>query len=80
MRVPAAVARDLRAIPWDRYPAVRDTISALRSTPRPPGCVKLVDRPGWRVRVGEYRIVYDIDDPAQLVTIQAVDHRRNVYR
>jgi mRNA interferase RelE/StbE len=55
-------------------------ISALAHTPRPPGCLKLRDRPGWRIRVGDYRVIYDIDDDQRAVTVRVVDNRSDVYR
>jgi mRNA interferase RelE/StbE len=56
-------------------------IEALATDPRPHGCVKL---PGaadlWRIRIGEYRVVYSIDDRARLVDIRVVRHRSDVSR
>lgn len=72
--------RELGSIPQNLYPAIRDAISALRTNQRPPGNQKLRDRPGYRVRVGDYRIIYDIDDAQQTVTIRRVAHRREIYR
>ena len=53
---------------------------ALQENPRPPGCKKLRDRQGWRVRFGHYRIIYKIDDTQKIVTIVEVGHRREIYR
>ena len=44
------------------------------------GCRKLSGREGWRIRVGSYRVVYEIDDELQVVTVLHVGHRRDVYR
>jgi mRNA interferase RelE/StbE len=55
-------------------------ITALSSDPRPPGATKLVNRPEWRIRVGNYRILYQIDDRNRTVTIVTVSHRRDVYK
>ncbi len=53
---------------------------ALADTPRPPGCKKLKDGDReWRVRVGDYRIIYKIDDENMLVDITKVGHRSSVY-
>jgi len=53
---------------------------ALGSNPRPPGCKKLQagDRE-WRIRVGDYRVVYTIDDARLMVEITRIRHRREVY-
>jgi len=56
-------------------------IEALASNPRPPGCVKLQGADDlWRMRVGEYRVIYSIDDAARLVDVSAVRHRSDAYR
>lgn len=55
-------------------------ITALSDDPRSPGATKLVNRPEWRVRVGNYRVLYQIDDKNSTVTIASVSHRRDVYR
>ncbi|WP_448573903.1 type II toxin-antitoxin system RelE family toxin [Trichothermofontia sp.] len=64
----------------DNYKRVRDAIRALAEESRPSGCKKLKGREGWRIRVGDYRVVYDIDDEAQTVLIVHIGHRRDVYR
>jgi mRNA interferase RelE/StbE len=52
----------------------------LSANPRPPGAVKLAGRDDFRIRVGDYRIVYAIDDEKYLVIVARVAHRREVYR
>lgn len=53
---------------------------SLTNDPRPPGCRKLVGAANrWRIRVGDYRILYTIDDGAHLVEIVAVRHRSKAY-
>lgn len=53
----------------------------LESEPRPSGVEKLVGRPNsWRIRVGDYRILYEIDDTNQRVIIYRIAHRRDVYQ
>ena len=72
--------KELAQLPKGVYESVRDAIRALSVEPRPPGCLKLTGREGWRVRVGDYRVIYEIDDQQQRVTILHVGHRRDVYR
>jgi len=56
-------------------------IEELVIEPRPAGCRKLQGRSGlWRLRVGDYRIVYSVDDRQRLVDVVAVRHRREAYR
>ena len=72
--------RELAQLPAGTYERVRNAIRALSQDPRPPGCLKLSGREGWRIRVGNYRVIYDIDDMQQTVTVLHVGHRRDVYR
>lgn len=55
-------------------------LEALAATPRPPGCKRLKggDKE-WRIRVGDYRAVYEIDDAAKTVVVTRIAHRREVY-
>lgn len=55
-------------------------IDSLAEDPRPPGCEKLTGRSAYRVRQGEYRIVYTVDDAGQAVVVVKIGHRRDVYR
>ena len=55
-------------------------IRALADEPRPSGCKKLSGRPAWRIRVGMYRVIYEIHDDLLRVLVVAIGHRREVYR
>lgn len=55
-------------------------LSELESNPRPPGCKKLKNRDGWRVRIGDYRVIYEIHDKVLQVIVVTVGHRREVYQ
>jgi len=72
--------RELGALSPELYGRVRDALFALAHEPRPRGALKLTGRAGWRLRVGDYRVLYDIDDAKQTVTVVHVGHRRDVYR
>ncbi len=61
-------------------PLIIAAITGLSDDPRPSGATKLVNRPEWRVRVGNYRVLYLINDKNKTVTIASVSHRRDVYR
>jgi mRNA interferase RelE/StbE len=61
-------------------PLIIAAITALSDDPRPPGAIKLVNRAEWRVRVGNYRVLYQIDAKDRIVTIVSVSHRRDVYK
>lgn len=72
--------KELASIPTNSYQKLKAALVNLAVTPRPQGCAKLVGRPGWRLRVGDFRIVYEIDDAAQTVIVLHVGNRRDVYR
>ena len=76
-----SAAKAFRAIhPQDRT-RLRDAIEALALDPRPRGSVQLAGGDGeWRVRVGDYRIVYDIEDDELVILVLRVGHRREIYR
>jgi len=58
-----------------------DAIEALETNPRPAGCVKLSgEKDIYRIRVGDYRILYEIRDTVLIVTVIRIRHRREVYR
>jgi mRNA interferase RelE/StbE len=55
-------------------------IEGLENTPRPPGCKKLKGcKDQWRIRVGDYRIIYIVDDSRKLVSVTRIRHRSEVY-
>jgi mRNA interferase RelE/StbE len=72
----------LQQLPRPAFTAALRAIVALADQPRPYGAKKLVGSGAndWRVRIGEYRIVYEINDSAGTITIMRVAHRRDVYR
>jgi mRNA interferase RelE/StbE len=72
--------KELAELPPGAYDQVRNAIRALAVEPRPLGCLKLTGREGWRIRIGDYRVVYEIEDAQQAVTILHVGHRRDIYR
>ena len=75
-----SAARDLRRLPEGVRQRIVAALQGLANNPRPPGCVKLSGGDEWRIRVGDYRAIYRIDDTARLVTVTRIGHRREVYR
>ncbi|MFR9750279.1 type II toxin-antitoxin system RelE family toxin [Nocardia sp. 004] len=72
--------KQLQKLPRDVFEPALQAIIGLSKDPRPAGAKKLVgSRDDWRVRIGQYRIVYEIDDE-QLVTIYTVAKRSDAYR
>jgi mRNA interferase RelE/StbE len=73
--------RDLKKLPAQARERLQPTIEALASDPRPAGVVKLEgEQDVYRVRVGDYRILYEVHDSVLLVIVVKVGNRRDVYR
>lgn len=76
---PAAI-RALRKVDPKMRPRIEGAIALLAEDPRPPASRPLTGRAGYRVRVGDYRIIYTIHDDVLLVALVTLGHRRDVYR
>ena len=72
--------KELATLPSNIYHQIKQTIFELSTNPRPIGCRKLTGRNGWRIRIGNYRVIYEIDDKKNTVLILHIGHRRDVYR
>ena len=80
LRFKPSVAKDLRGIPRSDVQRILTRIEALRDDPRPPGSEKLSGQDRYRVRQGQYRILYSVEDAELIVDVVKVGHRREVYR
>lgn len=73
--------RDMRRLDSDLQQRVATHLQALRNSPRPSGVKKLRDRDNqWRIRIGDYRIIYEIDEDEHIIVILRIKHRREAYR
>ena len=77
--LPVAV-RAIRKLPPEGKRRVQAVIEILADDPRPPAARKLTGRPEWRVRSGDYRVLYRIEDAVLTVVIVDAGHRREIYR
>ncbi|MEA5075314.1 MAG: type II toxin-antitoxin system RelE/ParE family toxin [Coriobacteriia bacterium] len=75
-----SVLKDLKPLPARDRARVMDRIAALADDPRPHGCEKLSALERYRIRVGDYRIVYAVEDAELVVWVVRIGHRRDVYR
>jgi mRNA interferase RelE/StbE len=76
-----AAARDLRSLPRKMQERVFRSIEKLAYTPRPRGCTKLAGEEDlYRVRVGDYRVLFQVVDSILTVLVVRIGHRRQVYR
>ena len=80
LAVKKSAERELRGIPKSDLRRITERLRGLKTNPRPPGCEKLSGHDQFRIRQGDYRMVYVIDDDARVVTLVKVGHRREVYR
>ncbi len=73
------VVKQLQKISQPDYRKIRAALSNLASNPRPTGYLKLKGRDGYRIRIGDYRNIYEINDNQLLVLIITIAHRKDVY-
>ena len=71
--------KQLSNIPKPNYARIRDSIASLASNPRPVGSKKLTGREGWRLRSGNYRVIYEIDDHERRVIVLDIGDRKDIY-
>ncbi len=72
--------KEFLALPPDIAKKITQAIQTLEQNPRSHQSIKLSGGEGYRVRVGDYRILYEIDDPARTVIVYRIKHRREAYR
>jgi mRNA interferase RelE/StbE len=74
-----SVQKQLNKLPGAIATRIEDKLLELEQDPRPPGCKKLKGRDAWRIRIGDYRAIYEIHDGRLIVTVITIGHRREVY-
>lgn len=72
-------ARAIRKLPPEAKRRIEAVIDLLADDPRPPAAQKLTARPEWRVRTGDYRVLYRVEDRVLTVIVVHAGHRRDVY-
>lgn len=72
--------KELLGLPKEVQKSFSEVLDHLQKNPRPPGAKKLTGLDGYRVRKGDYRLLYTVDDKESLVRIYRIAHRREVYR
>jgi mRNA interferase RelE/StbE len=76
-----AAERDLRRLPVETFDRIVPRIRVLAEDPTPPGCRKLTGSENdWRIRIGDYRVIYEIDESEKAVRVFRISHRREAYR
>jgi mRNA interferase RelE/StbE len=79
VEVRPAALRALRNLDATVRPRIEGAIALLAEDPRPPASRPLRGRPGYRVRVGDYRIIYTVQDDVLLIVVVTLGRRRDVY-
>ncbi len=80
INISRSAQKDLSKLPIREYDKIIKEIQLLSTNPRPNGCIKLSGRDGWRIRIGNYRVIYDIQDLKLVVLIIEVGHRKEIYK
>jgi mRNA interferase RelE/StbE len=80
LRIKPSALKELQALQIGDRRRIVERIEALAEDVRPPGASKLAGGDRYRVRQGVFRILYEIDDAASIVTVVKIGHRRDVYR
>ncbi len=73
--------KELKSIPAKNAHKIGTAITELAVNPRPTGCKKLVGKQDnfWRIRIGDYRVLYVIDEEIRIINIRKVGHRKDIY-
>ena len=80
LRFRPSVSKDVAGLPQKELKRILARIEALRDDPRPAGSVKLSGMEYYRIRQGNYRIIYEIVDEVVTITVIKIGHRKDVYR
>lgn len=78
--LPNSAQKELEKLPDQIAARIMEALTGLQENPRPPGCKKLQGVKAWRIRVGNYRIIYEIHDKVLRVIVISIGNRRDVYR
>ena len=78
--LPKSVQTDLDRLPDELVTRILARLTELEGQPRPPDVKKIKGRSAWRIRVGDYRVIYEIHDRELQVLVVTVGHRREIYR
>ena len=80
LRIKPSAVKELEALQAKDRRRIVSRIQDLASEPRPPGCERLSGKARYRIRQGDFRILYEIQDREPTVTVVKIGHRRDVYR
>ncbi len=78
--LPKSIRKELDRLPDDIASRILARLAGLETNPRPADVKKLKGRDAWRIRVGDYRVIYEIHDRLLRILVITVGHRREIYR
>jgi len=79
-RIKPSAVKELEALQAKDRPRIVSKIQNLAVDPRPPGCEKLTGQDRFRLRQGDFRILFEVDDSLRTITVVKIGHRRDIYR
>ncbi|GBO55578.1 RelE/StbE replicon stabilization toxin [Pseudanabaena sp. lw0831] len=80
VNLPKTVQKQLNALPQELKERILKCIVQLQEEPRPANSLQMKGGQGFRLRIGDYRVLYDIDDSSKLINLRRIGHRREIYR
>ncbi len=80
LTIEKAAQRSLARVPQPYQDRMIEAIGGLADAPRPTGAKKLAGRMAWRIRVGDYRVIYEVDDDSHKILVVSAGNRRDIYR
>ena len=80
LSIEKAAQRSLARVPQPYQDRMIEAIAGLADEPRPLGAKKLAGRSAWRIRVGDYRVIYEVDDGRHKILVISAGNRRDIYR
>ena len=73
--------RDIKRLPAEVFDRIIPHLKALSNNPKPSGCRKITgSKSDWRIRIGDYRVIYEINEREKAVKVMRIRHRKDVYR
>ncbi len=80
VNLPKTVQKQLNALPQELKQRILKALVHLQEEPKPANSLQMKGGQGFRLRIGDYRVLYDIDDSSQIINLRRIGHRREIYR
>jgi mRNA interferase RelE/StbE len=80
VNLPKTVQKQLNALPQEPKQRILKALVQLQEEPKPTNSLQMKGGQGFRLRIGDYRVLYDIDDSSQIINLRRIGHRREIYR